>query len=59
MNSPEIILLTWLLIGAVWLLQLVQPHPSRQQVFLRLLGVVLLVEVGRQSLLPGVQSGKS
>ena len=42
-GTPEVILLTWLLIGAVWLLQLAQPDPPRRQVFLRLLGVALLV----------------
>jgi hypothetical protein len=42
-GTPEVILLTWLLIGALGLLQLAQPDLPRRQVILRLLGVGLLV----------------
>ncbi|MGO8925436.1 MAG: hypothetical protein ACLQU3_00730 [Limisphaerales bacterium] len=42
-GTPEVILLTWLLLTALWLLQLCQADPPRRQVFLRMLSVGLLV----------------
>ena len=42
-GTPEVILLTWLLLTALWLLQLWQGDAPRWQVALRLPGVALLV----------------
>ena len=42
-GTPEVILLTWLPIGALWLLQLLEADVPRRLVFFRLLGVGLLV----------------